>query len=72
MSEQLEKFSSQMDRKVLAELRRYAKESNQQISVVLTEAVSVHLQTVRLRPAFRKAAATVLDENADLLTRLAR
>jgi len=72
MKIRLEKFSSQMDPNVLAELRRYASESNQQISAILTEAVSIHLRTVRLRPVFRDAVAQVLDENADLLSRLAR
>lgn len=72
MSKVLQKFSSQMDEQVLAELRDYARESNQPISAILTEAVSAHLRNARLRPAFREAARQVLEENAELLLRLAK
>jgi hypothetical protein len=61
-----------MDKEVLAELREYAKETNKQISTILTEAVSSHLRSVRIRPAFRQAMDEVLEENSDLLERLAR
>lgn len=71
MAHDLEKFSSQMDKEVLAELREYSRESNRQISGILTEAVSSYLESVRLRPAFREAANEVLDENRELLQRLA-
>lgn len=66
------KFSSQMDKQVLAELREYAKESNRRISTILSEAVSLHLRNVRIRPAFRGAMEEVLENNSDLLSRLAR
>jgi glutamate-1-semialdehyde aminotransferase len=72
MDNTLEKFSSQLDRDVLAELREYARESNQRISSVLTEAVSSHLQRVRVRPAFRRAMDEILEENSELLSRLAK
>ena len=72
MSSHLEKFSSQMDPGVLAELRDYARETNRPISAILNEAVSAHLRNVRVRPAFREAMAEVLEENSELLKRLAR
>lgn len=72
MDNTLEKFSSQLDRDVLAELREYARESNQRISSVLTEAVSSHLQRVRVRPVFRRAMDEILEENSELLSRLAK
>ena len=68
----MEKFSSQMEAQVLAEIRRYATESNQRLSDVLTEAAKAHLQKVQVRPAFRQAAEEVLEEDAELLKRLAR
>jgi len=72
MSTELDKFSSQLDAQVLAELREYARASNQRISDILTEAVSAHLQRVRLRPAFRDAADSVIRDNRELLKRLAK
>lgn len=72
MARNLEKFSSQMNRDVLAELRDYAKESNRQISGILTDAVASYLENVRLKPAFREAATEVLEENSELLQRLAK
>ncbi len=72
MSTDLEKFSSQMDAKVLAELRAYAKTNNKRIADILSEAVSSHLQQVRLRPAFRSAVDLVIEENSELLERLAK
>jgi hypothetical protein len=70
-STSMQKFSSQMEREVLAEVRRYARESNRRLSEVLTEAARAHLDRIRIRPAFRKAAEEVLDEIKALLKRLA-
>jgi uncharacterized membrane protein YheB (UPF0754 family) len=72
MDSTLEKFSSQLDRQVLTELREYAKQSNQRMSSILTEAVSSHLQRVRIRPVFRQAMDEILEENSELLSRLAK
>lgn len=72
MGTDLVKFSSQMDRQVLAELRDYARQSNRRIADILTEAVTAHLQQMRVRPAFRDAAETIVSENQELLSRLAR
>ena len=72
MDSTLEKFSSQLDRQVLTELREYAKQSNQRMSSILTEAVSSHLQRVRIRPVFRQAMDEILEQNSELLSRLAK
>jgi hypothetical protein len=66
------KFSSKIDKRVLSELREYSKQSGRNISGVLTEAVSEYLERVRVRPAFKEAASAVIDENAELLRRLAK
>jgi predicted transcriptional regulator len=66
------KFASQIDARVLKELREFAKESDRTLSGVLTRAVDEFLQRARVRPAFRKAGEDVLDEHDDLLRRLAK
>lgn len=66
------KFRSKIEQQVLDELRRFAKESGRTISSILTEAVSEYLARARVRPVFLAATEEVLDENADLLTRLAQ
>lgn len=72
MSSELEKFSSQMDSDVLNELRSYARSSNTRIADILSEAVRSYLDQVRVRPAFHEAADAVIEENAELLERLAK
>jgi predicted transcriptional regulator len=66
------KFATQLDAKVMRELRRYAAESDRTISRIVTEAVAEYLQRRRVRPAFREAMDEVLTENAALLQRLAK
>jgi predicted transcriptional regulator len=66
------KFATQVDPKVLRELRAFAKETDQSISKLVTEALAAYLQRARVRPAFRRAMDEVLDEHDDLLRRLAR
>lgn len=66
------KFASQIDETALSELREYAKVSDRSISGILNDAVVEYLAKVRLRPAFREAASAVMDENEELLRRLAR
>ncbi len=68
----LEKFASQLDAKLLAELRRYARASDRTLSGVIGEAVAEYLDRVRVRPAFRKATKEVLADHASLLKRLAK
>lgn len=66
------KFATQLDESTLAELRAYAKSSGRSISSIVNEAVGEYLGRAQLRPAFRNAMNEVLDEHADLLSRLAR
>ena len=66
------KFASQIDARVLEELRQYAKENDRTLSGVLTRAVDEFLQRARVRPTFRKATDEVLEEHAELLRRLAK
>lgn len=68
----LVKFATQVDAKVLNDLRAVAKETDQTISKLVTEALAAHIQRVRVRPAFRRAMDQVLDEHDELLRRLAR
>jgi hypothetical protein len=66
------KFSSKIEERTLNELRTYADESKRNISDVLNEAVAEYLSRARLRPAFIAAAASVIDEHVELLTKLAQ
>ena len=66
------KFASQMDARVLKELRTYAKESDRTLSGILNEAVAEYLSRVRVRPAFRDATDQVLSDHEELLRRLAK
>jgi hypothetical protein len=68
----LVKFSTQVDEKVLRELRAVAAETDKSISTLVTEALAAHLQRVRVRPAFRSAMEDVLEEHAEVLRRLAK
>ncbi|MBK9294591.1 MAG: hypothetical protein IPM57_09120 [Oligoflexia bacterium] len=66
------KFATQIDEKVLKELKKYAEESDKSISRIVTDAVNEHLKRVRVRPAFTEALEKVLVENSELLKRLAK
>lgn len=66
----VEKFSSQMEPETLAALRKYAEEENRSVSRVLTDAVKLYLDTVRVRPAFRSAVEETLRDHDELLRRL--
>lgn len=66
------KFATQVDEKVLKDLKKLAAESDRSISGIVNEALAEYLGRYRVRPAFRSAMAEVLDENAELLKRLAK
>lgn len=66
------KFSSKIDKKVLTELKEFAKESHRSISGVITEAVQDYLGRIRVRPAFQEAAKEVVSRHEELLKRLAK
>ena len=66
------KFATQVDEAVLQQVRAVSKETGQSISKLVEDALIEHLKRVRVRPAFRDAMDAVLDEHAELLTRLAK
>lgn len=66
------KFATQIEEQTLKELKEYAAEVDRSISGVLTEAVSQYLQRARVRASFRSATDEVLNENEELLKRLAK
>lgn len=68
----VKKFATQMDEKVLKDLKTYVNEADRSISSVVTEAVSEYLQRSKLRPAFCNAMDEVLDDHQELLKRLAK
>lgn len=66
------KFATQLDEKVLKDLRSYVSQTERSISSVVNEAVAEYLSRAQLRPAFRSAMNEVLDDHAELLKRLAK
>lgn len=68
----LKKFATQIDETTLEELRAYAKSTGRSISGVVSEAVGQYLERANVRPAFRSAMDEVLEDHAELLSRLAR
>lgn len=68
----LKKFATQIDETTLEELRAYAKSTGRSISGVVSEAVGEYLKRANVRPAFRSAMDEVLEDHAELLSRLAK
>ena len=66
------KFATQIDETVLEHLKKYASETDKNIGTIVTEALADYLQKVRVRPVFLSAMNDVLDENEELLKRLAK
>jgi len=66
------KFATQIDEKVLKDLKKYSKENDRSISKVVTQAVAEYLQKAAVRPAFQNAMEEVISENDELLKRLAK
>lgn len=66
------KFATQIDEKVLKDLKSYVSQVDRSISSVVSEAVEEYLKRAKLRPAFRSAMNEVLDEHEELLKRLAK
>lgn len=66
------KFATQIDEKVLKDLKSYVNETDRSISSVVTEAVAEYLKRSKVRPAFRNAMDEVLDDHKELLQRLAK
>ncbi len=68
----VKKFATQIDEKVLKDLKSYVNQADRSISSVVTEAVAEYLQRSKVRPAFRSAMDEVVSDHADLLKRLAK
>lgn len=66
------KFATQIDEKVLKDLKEYTAQTDRSISSVVTEAVSEFLNRSKLRPVFRNAMEEILDDHEELLKRLAK
>ena len=66
------KFATQIDEKVLKDLKAHASTSGISISKIITEAVRDYINKVKVRPAFKSAMDDVINENEELLKRLAK
>ncbi len=66
------KFATQIDEKVLKDLKAFVDQNDRSISSVVSEAVAEYIHRAKLRPAFRSAMDEVLDDHAELLKRLAK
>ena len=66
------KISSKVDEQVWNELKLIAKESHQNVSGLLTEAIRDYVQRKRIRPEVLSHLATSMDENEELGRLLAR
>ncbi len=66
------KFATQIDEKVLKDLKSFVAQNDRSISSVITEAVSEYISRAKVRPAFRSAMNEVIDQHAELLSRLAK
>ncbi len=60
------KISSKVEETVWEELKELAKESNQNISGLLTEAISEYIHRRRVRPAVMEHLKDSVDENEEL------
>jgi len=66
------KISSKVDEQVWEDLRLLAKESHQNVSGLLTEAISEYVHRRRVRPAVLDHLGDSMDENEELGKLLAR
>ncbi len=60
------KISSKVEEQVWEELRQLAKESHQNVSGLLTEAISDYLQRRRVRPVVLEHLSDSMTENDEL------
>ena len=66
------KFATQIDEKVLKDLKAFVNQTERSISSVVSEAVAEYIHRARVRPAFQNAMDEVLNDHAELLKRLAK
>ncbi len=75
MSDKREKFATQMDKDLLAELRALAKAQGRQIQSVVEEAVEQYVHEhdgVRMRPAVKRAYERSIERFDPLYEKLAK
>ena len=68
----VKKFATQIDEKVLKDLKKYAKSMDRSISGVVTDAVKTFLERQKVRPAFKNAMDEVIEDHKEILQRLAK
>ncbi len=66
------KISSKVEEAVWDELKEFAQESHQNISGLLTEAISEYIHRRRVRPAVMEHLKDSMDENEELGKLLAK
>lgn len=66
------KISSKVDEVVWNDLKLLAKEQNQNISVMLTEAIREYVQRKRIRPVVLEQLEASMEENEELGKLLAK
>jgi predicted transcriptional regulator len=66
------KISSKIDEKVWADLRGLARETHQNVSGLLTEAVREYVERRRVRPVVLRHLESSMNENEELGRLLAR
>jgi len=67
----LKKFATQLEEKTIRDLKLFSKKTDKSISKVVNLAIIEYLQKTQVRPAFRNAMEEVIEENAQLLKKLA-
>ena len=75
MSDKREKFATQMDKDLLAQLRALAKSQGRQIQSVVEEAVEQYVQEydgTKMRPAVRRAYERSIERFDSLYEKLAK
>ena len=70
--ETTEKFSTKINKQVLSKLRGYSKRTSKNIALIVSEAVAQYLERAEVRQPFRDAAADVISEHRELLSKLAK
>jgi len=66
------KFATQIDPHVLKTLRSFAQQNDKNISSIVTEALKDYLKKYEIRLAFKQAMDNVIQENDELLKKLAK
>lgn len=66
------KFATQIEEKILKDLKKYVDSTEQSISSIVSIAIAEYIDRARLRPVFRNAMEEIFEEHSELLERLAK